>query len=54
MEYQKVMRQQFIDFVKERALLEEKEKSVKQKEGIIERRLNRLKEDAEYRLHMID
>ena len=48
------MRNQFIIFLKEIAIKEEKEKSIRSKESAIETRLRKLRDNAEYRLRMIE
>ena len=48
------MRNQFIVFLKEIALKEDKEKSIRAKESAIETRLRKLRDNAEYRLRMIE
>ena len=49
-----MMRNQFIIFLKEIALKEDKEKSIRAKESAIETRLRKLRDNAEYRLRMIE
>ena len=48
------MRYQFILFLKDRGSKETKEVSIMNKEGAIEKRLIKMKNEAEYRLMKID
>ncbi|CDW83173.1 UNKNOWN [Stylonychia lemnae] len=54
MQYQQFLRDQFQQFLRERIMLDKKEKSVKTKESVLENRLQKMKENAIYRLQMID
>ncbi len=49
-----MLRNQFITFLRESAQREEKERSIRAKENIIETRLRKLRDNAEYRLLMIE
>lgn len=52
--YQQHLRQQFLEFVREKTMLEKKEKSVLSKEKVLEQRLQKMKTNALYRLELID
>mmetsp|Transcript_25944 Transcript_25944/g.25204 ORF Transcript_25944/g.25204 Transcript_25944/m.25204 type:complete len:86 (+) Transcript_25944:741-998(+) len=52
--YQEQMRSKFIEFLRERSEMDRRDKSIKYKEETIEMRLNRMKNDAEERLRMIE
>eukprot|EP00347_Sterkiella_histriomuscorum_P008890 403343355 len=54
MQYQQYLKQQFQLFLKDRIMLDKKERSVKSKEHVLETRLHKMKENAIYRLQLID